>query len=115
MASASDADRNAAAAACRGLLRALLHDFPELAQGELNDGTPVANAETRGWITSEILAIATAAEPAAYPAPRVALPPAPEADRGTVARAEVALEASAVTRTGAQVSEADPVRLGPEN
>jgi type VI secretion system protein ImpA len=84
MAAASDADRAAAAAACRSLLRALLHDFPELPLGELNDGTPAANAETRAWITSEILPTLTTPEPAAYQAPLIEPPAAPasEGDAG---------------------------------
>jgi type VI secretion system protein ImpA len=83
MTSASDADRTAAAAACRSLLRALLHDFPALPQGELNDGTPAANAETRGWITSEILPTLTIPEPAACQTPLIDVPAAPEGGTDT--------------------------------
>ncbi len=45
-------------------LRSLLADFPQLLQWELADGTPVANAETTQWLTSEmILPVHAAAEP----------------------------------------------------
>jgi type VI secretion system protein ImpA len=79
MAQASDVDRTAAASGCRSLLRALLQDFPELPQGELNDGTPVANSETRAWIESEI--VPPAATPQTYPVPVVETSTAPQADR----------------------------------
>ena len=55
MAADGDHDRSGTIEACRALLRALLQDFPDLPHGELNDGTPTANAETRAWIASEIL------------------------------------------------------------
>jgi type VI secretion system protein ImpA len=48
-----DVDRSAAARAARSLLRAVLGDFPELAEAELGDGTPTANAETRAWLKEE--------------------------------------------------------------
>jgi len=54
MASASDADRGAAIAGCKAMLRALLRDAPGLPEGELDDGTPAANAETRAWIAAEV-------------------------------------------------------------
>jgi type VI secretion system protein ImpA len=80
MAQLSDVDRSAAASACRSLLRALLQDFPELPQGELNDGTPVANSETRGWIESEIVSPAAASAQETYLPPRAETPGAPQAD-----------------------------------
>jgi type VI secretion system ImpA/VasJ family protein len=51
----SETGAPAAAEAGRGLLRALLADFPDLPQAELADGTPAANAETRAWLEDEIL------------------------------------------------------------
>jgi type VI secretion system protein ImpA len=108
MASASDADRTAAASACRSLLRALLHDFPDLPQGELNDGTPAANAETRAWIAAEILPPATTPEPSAYSyaPPPVAPSAAPDRDDTTHdATPDVWEQAQALVR-GRQVAEA---------
>jgi type VI secretion system protein ImpA len=55
MTSCFDADRAAAADACRAWLKAVLSDFPELPRAELADDTPAANAETRSWLESEIL------------------------------------------------------------
>jgi type VI secretion system protein ImpA len=46
---------SAAAEGARGMLRALLADFPDLPQAEMSDGTPTANAETRAWLEAEIL------------------------------------------------------------
>jgi type VI secretion system protein ImpA len=105
MAAASDADRAAAAAACRTLLRALLQDFPELPQGELNDGTPTANAETRAWITSEIVPPSpTNPEPTAYQAPLIDVSAAPQgagdADATEDAAPDVWEEAQVLVRSG---------------
>ena len=47
---AEEADRPRAARACRGLLAAVLADFPELPGQELDDGTASASAETRAWL-----------------------------------------------------------------
>ena len=42
---------DAAAAAVRAGVRAILADFPDLATASLGDDTPTANSETRAWIT----------------------------------------------------------------
>ena len=77
----------AAAEAARGLLRAVLADFPDLPQAELSDGTPAANAETRAWLEAEILAArrgrrrrrrTTSPSP---PPPPIEAPAPPEASR----------------------------------
>jgi type VI secretion system ImpA/VasJ family protein len=71
--------------AIRSELRALLQDVPGLLDQTLTDDTPVANPETRQWITEEVMAGATFAAPAATPVaapepPRVAQPVAPALD-----------------------------------
>jgi hypothetical protein len=63
MVQAGDADRSAAVAACKALLRGFLADFPDLPRAELSDDTPTANAETRTWLETEILPAAAAAPP----------------------------------------------------
>jgi hypothetical protein len=100
MGSAGDVDRGASIAACRALLRALLHDFPELPRGELNDGTPTANAETRAWIESEILPTAYGHNPGAYPTSAPDLDAATTADDPAGAPPDVWEEAQACVRAG---------------
>ncbi len=46
--------RDHAARACRSLLAAALDHAPELADGELDDGTPAASAETRDWLARSL-------------------------------------------------------------
>jgi hypothetical protein len=46
-------DRQSAALGCRSLLRMFLHDFPDLLETELDDGTAAADAKTRLWLESE--------------------------------------------------------------
>jgi type VI secretion system protein ImpA len=94
MAAASDADRAAAAVACRSLLRALLSDFPALPEGELNDGTPAANAETRAWIAAEILPPPATPEPVAEPPPLIQPAAALENGGGGSADAEATRDAA---------------------
>lgn len=67
MAASTAADRSAAAAACRALLRAVLADFPELPHAELADDTPTASAETRAWLVAEVLPPPTAPAPEPEP------------------------------------------------
>jgi len=63
----------AAANAVRSGLRALLADYPQLADQTLMDDTPTANAETRAWLGELAPAPAEAQPPAEEP-----LAPAPE-------------------------------------
>ncbi len=46
--------RDHAALACRSLLAAALDHAPQLADGELDDGTPTASAETRDWLAKSL-------------------------------------------------------------
>ena len=63
------------AGAIKSELRALLQDVPGLLEQTLTDDTPVANPETRQWITEEVMAGAVIAAP---PARATAAIPEPE-------------------------------------
>jgi type VI secretion system protein ImpA len=69
------------AGAIKSELRALLQDLPALLEQTLTDDTPVANPETRQWITEEVMAGAVLAAPPP-PAPAPVIPePQPEPPR----------------------------------
>ncbi|WP_435020230.1 type VI secretion system protein TssA [Tundrisphaera sp. TA3] len=63
-------DRPGGSSAAKGWLRAILADFPGLADASLGDGTAAADAETRAWLLAEFA-------PAPAPAPPEPEAPAP--------------------------------------
>jgi type VI secretion system protein ImpA len=65
----------AAAWAIKSEVRALLADFPKLAESSLTDDTPAANAETQAWL-KELAPAAAAAAPEYVPPPPPAAPAA---------------------------------------
>ena len=100
MEGSGEADRSAAAAAARDLLRSTLAAFPSLADGELGDGTPTASGDTRAWLRESILP--EQADPmSAYTPPPVA-EPAGDADRNGEAEVDVDVmdQAVAAVRAG---------------
>ncbi|HWD99445.1 MAG TPA: type VI secretion system protein TssA [Bryobacteraceae bacterium] len=68
------------AGAIKSELRVLLQDIPGLLDQTLTDDTPVANPETRQWITEEVMA------GAAFPAPPPAAVVEPEPERARAAQ-----------------------------
>jgi type VI secretion system protein ImpA len=77
------------ASAIRSELRILLQDVPGLLDQTLTDDTPVANPETRQWITDEVMAGAAFSAPA----PALVVEPEPEPPRAAQPVAPVLDEA----------------------
>jgi type VI secretion system protein VasJ len=71
------------AGAIKSELHVLLQDLPGLLDQTLTDDTPVANPETRQWITDEVMAGAAFSAPTAFsaPAPAPVVEPEPEPPR----------------------------------
>lgn len=84
----------AIASAIRAELRALLTDYPQLAELTLMDDTATANAETQAWLKETVLPAPAPAEPAYVP------PPQAEAAETAPDALDIAMEAAQSGRLG---------------
>jgi type VI secretion system protein ImpA len=99
-------DRQSAALSCRSLVRMVLHDFPELLDTELDDGTAAADAKTRLWLQLEGLLGPPATRDEPVPSPLAESAPIPPS-AALAGEDQIDITASAVALADAgQVQEA---------
>jgi len=94
-------DRQTAALGCRSVLRMFLHDFPDLLDAELDDGTAAADAKTRLWLEGEgLLGKGAKGTDAAGTWPAEPAPVTPSPDAGNGAQIDITAQATALADAG---------------